>query len=198
MDELNNALEKQRLYEAALEKKAKVERHLGRAKKGAFRQAINLFVFPFRGGAFAALFQTIVVLLCTIIFSGVAMPVVIAVIFCAVVDLLALLLYIPVFPFAWLVLAATKKARVVRLEKTLTQVEKELSAFDPKHIAEEISRLKKNTATVSPTSGVENTEWYKRKVEEHYDTYMGYAPRERKYKTSDEELEKFNDIVENQ
>ncbi|MBQ8858726.1 MAG: hypothetical protein IJ012_02935 [Clostridia bacterium] len=198
MGKLEDALQEQRLYEATLEKKAKAERRLGRAKKGAFRQAINLFVFPFRKGAFAALFEAIVVLLCTIIFSGVATPVLIAVIFCAVVDLLALLLYIPVFPFAWLILAATKAARVARLEKTLAQTEKELSKFDPKAIAEEIGHLKKNTTTAPSASGVETTEWYKRKVEEHYDTYMGYAPRERKYKTSDEELEKFNDIVENQ
>ena len=198
MDKLENALEKQRLYEVALDKKTVAERRLKKAKKGAFLQAIGLFVFPFRGGAFAALFQAIVVLLCTIIFSGVAMPVLLAVIFCAVVDLLALVLYIPVFPFAWLILAATKKKRIARLEKTLTQTEKELAEFDPKHIAEEISRLKENTTAAPSTSGVENTEWFKRKQQEHYDRYMGYAPREWKYKTSDEELEKFNDIVENQ
>ena len=139
MDKLENALEKQRLYEVALDKKANAERRLKKAKKGAFRQAIGLFVFPFRGSAFVALFQAIVVLLCTIIFSGLAMPVLIAVIFCAIVDLLALLLYIPAFPFAWLILAFTKKARIERLEKALAQAEEELSKFDPEAIAEEIS-----------------------------------------------------------
>ena len=198
MGKLADALQEQRLYEETLEKKAKVERRLKRARKNAFHQAIRLFVFPFRGDAFAALFQAILFLVCTIFFGGVAMPVLLAVIFCAIVDLLALLLYIPVFPFAWLILGLTKKARVAHLEKTLAQTEKELLKFNPKAIAEEISRLKQNTTTAPSASGVENTEWYKRKVAEHYDRYMGYAPRERKYKTSDEELEKFNDIVENQ
>ena len=199
MGEFEKVLEEQRLYDEALEKKAKAERRLKWAKRATFLQAITLFRFPFGKGAFAALGQAIVVLLCTIIFSGVAMPVVIATVFCAVVDLLALVLYVPVFPFAWLILAVTKKARVARWEEKLAEEEKALSRFDPVALAEEIKRLRPKTTSVgSSSSGVENTEWFKRKQEEHFDRYMGRAPRERKYGWSEKELKKHDDIVENQ
>ena len=50
----------------------------------------------------------------------------------------------------------------------------------------------------SSRSGVEDTQWYKNKVEDYYDQYMGRPPRERKPTWSDEEIKKFSDIVDNQ
>lgn len=50
----------------------------------------------------------------------------------------------------------------------------------------------------SSRSRVEDTQWYKDKVEDYYNQYMGYPPRERKPTWSDEEMKKFSDIVDNQ
>jgi hypothetical protein len=55
-----------------------------------------------------------------------------------------------------------------------------------------------SSSNSSSRSGVEDTQWYKDKVEDYYNQYMGYSPKERKPTWSDEEMKKFSDIVDNQ
>ena len=109
---------------SAENEKKRLTKRLEREKTvSAFKKAAGLFSVPFKGEAFASLFEAMLTLLCTILFAGCNFLLIIAVIFCAVVDVLYTVLFGIFYPFAVLYFALFKGMRVKRLEKKLRNAE---------------------------------------------------------------------------
>ena len=133
----------------------------------------------------------------TFIFAGVAAFIGLAMLFCAIIDLAALAIYVAVFPFVWIFTALSKKQRIRKLTKIIDETEKQLQKIDIKKIENDINKLEKKKYEGN-SSKVEETEWYKAKCDKYYRKYMGLPPKKYKYGLSDEEIKKHSDIVENQ
>lgn len=123
-------LEKRIATENIKEKlETKLEKEITR---NAFKKAGDLFSFPFKKGAFAALLEAILFLGATIIFAGCGFFVIWAILFCAIVDFLYIILYGLAYPCMILYFALFKKTRVKSLEKKLKKVENTLSHMTEK------------------------------------------------------------------
>ena len=197
MTELEKAKEKRRLFTEITEKNVKAKNSLTKTKKSSFKEAVSILKLPFSMSSFVSMNEKSKELALTFVFAGVGALIGVGMLFCAVIDLIALALYVPVFPFVWLFMALTKSRRINSFKRIIDETEKELAKFDIKKIESDIKRLE---APKYPrrTSSVEDTEWYKAKCDKYYRKYMGLPPKKYKYKPSDEELKKFSDIVDNQ
>ena len=98
--------------------------------KNALQRAASLFSFPFGKEAFGTLFSAIGSLTITIIFANCAIFVVLAVIFCAIVDVLFLPLFGIFYPFAVLYFLLFKRARIRCFKKRIAQAEREIKQYD--------------------------------------------------------------------
>lgn len=159
---------------------------LQREQNGSiFKKACSLFSFPFGRGAFGALFSAIAVVCATILFANCSFFILIAVIFCGLVDFLYIPLYAVFFPFACLFYLIAKPFRVKRFQKIWKQAEQKLKRCDIQAIEREIAKQKPagSSCSLPRTSGVEQTEWYKNKVDEYYRKYMGFPPKEENLST---------------
>ena len=187
--------EQLKYYEDKLALRVKKENLLEKQEKalereecfGAFWHAKRVFSFPFKGGAFAALWTAILALGATLIFSGCAFFVTWAVAFCAIVDLIYAILYGLGYPFIVAYFAIFKKKRIKRLKAKINKTTMSLSQMTPKsELKQKIRELNKNntternsyTGSTYSTSGITNTEYYKNKKEEYFRQYMGYPPKD--------------------
>ena len=155
----------------------------GEKTRSAFKKAASLFSFPFKSDAFGALLTAILTLYMTIIFAGCAIFVIIAVVFCALVDFLYIILFGLFYPFALLYFAAFKPLRIRRLGKKLEKTNNSLAhMISKKELEDKIAELKRNMpetkSVYTSNPGVEETEWYKEKSDEYYRMYMGFPPKE--------------------
>jgi hypothetical protein len=183
-------LEKRIATENIKEKlETKLEKEITR---NAFKKAGDLFSFPFKKGAFAALLEAILFLGATIIFASCGFFVIWAILFCAIVDFLYIILYGLAYPCMILYFALFKKPRVKSLEKKLKKVKNTLSHMTKKETLQQKIRSlepKKSESTyssssytssseITSTSGITSTDYYKSKVDEYYRQYMGYPPKD--------------------
>lgn len=142
------------------------------------KKALSLFSFPFGRDAFAGLSETYGLLLVTILFAGCSIFIAIAILFCAIVDFLYIILYGLFFPFACVFYAIFKSVRIKSFEKKIKELSLEVSRYDISAIEKQIKEKEKDLCTYSSSSGVENTDWYKQKSDEYYRLYMNYPPRD--------------------
>lgn len=143
--------------------------------KSPIARARDLFRFPFGEGAFEALGDAAMFLLFTFIFAGVNVFIGIAALFCLLVDILYLPLYVLTFPFACLFYALFGKRQIKKLEKKLADVKRQLSLIRIREIEEAI---KERLRSLPRKAGVEQTEYYKNKVDEEYRRLMNLPPRD--------------------
>lgn len=169
----------------------KLEQALDREQNfNAFAKAKKIFSFPFKNEAFGALFDAILFLGATLIFSVCAFFVLWAVLFCAIVDFIYIILFGLAYPFVLLYFAIFKKQRIEKLKKKLNKVKNSLSGMPEKEeLQNKIRSLNKtqtsthtdssnSSASYSSSSGIESTDYYKNKKDEYYRLYMGFPPKE--------------------
>ena len=154
-----------------------------------FKRAAALFSFPFKQGAFAAIGECAFSALCTIIFAGVASVIMLGALFCAIVDFVWMLLFWVLYPVLVLLLFIIHPVRLWLLKAKKRALDAEMKEFDPaaltaevKAVERELDRARKAERDAEPyvprTSGVEETEWYKNKVDDEYRRLMGLPPRD--------------------
>ncbi len=154
-------------------------------KHSAFKKAGKLFSFPFKKDAFGALFEAFFVVLVSILFAGCTLPILLAVVFCGIVDFLYIIAFGVFYPFAVLYFVIFKAHRIKKFEKKITSTKNELKKCQSadaleKQIkaCEEKRASSSRSSSGSHKSGVENTEWYKKKADEYYRLYMGFPPKD--------------------
>ena len=191
--------EKRRKLTEKLDKRIKLEntreKYKTKIKKEqshtAFEKAKAAFDIPFKQEAFEKLLTAMLAMIVTIIFASCSGAMVIAMLFCAIVDVLYLAFYVIAFPFILLYFAVFKGARIKRLERKLNKVIEKLSKGKSssalkKELAECEARIKSNSSSsssssstsYSSSSGITDTEYYKEAVDRYYRTYMGFPPKE--------------------
>ena len=191
---------KLRALREKLEKRVELENKREKYKKkikeeqtlSAFKKAKGAFSLPFKKSAFENLVMAMITLLCTIIFASCSGAIVIAMLFCAVVDVLYVPLYFVFFPFLMLYFIVFKGLRIKILEGKLEKVRKTLSkGKSSKALRREIEECEKVNSSHSssssyssssysntPSSDVTSTEYYKEAVDKYYRTYMGFPPKD--------------------
>ena len=192
---------KLRALREKLEKRVELENKREKYKKkikeeqtlSAFKKAKGAFSLPFKKSAFENLVMAMITLLCTIIFASCSGAIVIAMLFCAVVDVLYVPLYFVFFPFLMLYFIVFKGLRIKILEGKLEKVRKTLSKGKSSGaIRREIEEREKvnssssssssysssSSSSYTPTSDVTSTEYYKEAVDKYYRTYMGFPPKD--------------------
>lgn len=154
-------------------------------KHSAFKKAGKLFSFPFKKEAFGALFEAFFVVLVSILFAGCTLPVLLAVVFCVLVDFLYIIAFGVFYPFLVLYFVIFKGHRIKKIEKKIINTKNELEKCPSADVLKKQLEVyeKKHTSSSrsssgSHKSGVENTEWYKNKADEYYRLYMGFPPKD--------------------
>ena len=190
--------EKRRKLTEKLDKRIKLENTRKKYKtkikkeqsRTAFEKAKATFSIPFTREAFDKLLTAMLAMIVTIIFASCSGTMVIAMLFCAIVDVLYLAFYVIAFPFILLYFAVFKGARIKSLERKLKKVNEKLSKGKSssalkKELAECEARIKSSSSSSSSTStsyssssGITDTEYYKEAVDRYYRTYMGFPPKE--------------------
>ncbi|MBQ3547600.1 MAG: hypothetical protein IJA44_03900 [Clostridia bacterium] len=177
-------LEKQRKEYISLQgKRASLVKKIEAEKsRSVFKNALSVFSFPFKKRAFSNLNEA---LISTIFIAyGLVSPfLLIAVIFCALVDLVYMLLYVIFFPFTCLYFLIFKEKRIARFEKKAEKMQRLLEQrTSATQLYKEINKIKKkNEVKYTPTtssSRMEQTQYYKDKKDEYYRMYMGFPPKE--------------------
>ena len=154
-----------------------------------FKRAAALFSFPFKQGAFAAIGECAFGALCTIIFAGCAGVILLGALLCAIVDFVWMVLFWVFYPVLVLLLLIIHPVRLGVLRARSRALAKEMKEFDPAALAAEVKATEKKLEAarraerdaepyVPRTSGVEQTEWYKQKVDDEYRRLMGLPPRD--------------------
>jgi hypothetical protein len=188
--------EKVRYYKEKLDHRIKSENLLKRYKEAlerekslsAHRKVKRVFSFPFKGGAFAALWDAILFLGATLIFASCGFFVLWAIIFCALVDFIYMVAFGLGYPFILAYFVIFKNARIKALEKKINKTRKHLSSIMKKEeIKTKLSDAEKalnssqysyTVSSYSSTSGIESTEYYKAKTDEYFRAYMGQPPKD--------------------
>lgn len=177
-------LEKQRKEYISLQgKRASLVKKIEAEKsRSVFKNALSVFSFPFKKRAFSNLNEALISTI-FIAFGLVSPFLLIAVIFCALVDLVYMLLYVIFFPFTCLYFLIFKEKRIARFEKKAEKMQRLLEQrTSATQLYKEINKIKKkNEVKYTPTtssSRMEQTQYYKDKKDEYYRMYMGFPPKE--------------------
>ena len=126
-----------------LEKKlTKLHRKLNLQSKGSLmKRALALLIIPFKTDAFARLGETIMFCLSTIILAPLTFSILLAMLFCGIVDALCLLLYGVLFPVTLLFCMVSKPIRVAFLKKRIHAAETKYARIPLAKIRQEIAEL---------------------------------------------------------
>ena len=166
------------------EERKKLLKRRKRQQRGAFGWAVSLFCFPFNANAFSAMWEAALFLLCTLIFASVASFVGLGIVLCAILDGLYAVLFFVAYPFIALFLLCFGGAIARRTEKRLMAVEKKIKALDIISVEREIALREREThreaSSDRPSSGIENTDYYKEQKDKYYRQYMGFPPKDDK------------------
>ena len=100
-----------------------------------------------------------------------------------IVDILYTVMFPLFYPFATIYYLFSKEKRCKRFAEELKKVECELKYYDIAAIEDELSSLVNKTTETSSSgytshSGVESTDWYKDRVDDHYRRIMNLPPRD--------------------
>ena len=185
-EQLNKRTELENLKKKQLDRLEK-EKNLS-----AYKKAIGGFSLPFKKKAFESLVEAMLFLLFTFVFSGCTFFVLIAILFCAVVDAVYSVLFGIAYPFLVIYIALFKKQRIKVCELKLDKTKKKLYRIPSyekinnkiKEYEREIRREKRkasstrNDRPIIITDNVKNTDYYKEKTDEYYRIYMGFPPKE--------------------
>ena len=105
----------------------------------AWKQAAALFSLPFGNDAFGGLASAMGALAATIIFANCTIFIVLAMIFCAIVDVLFLPLFGIFYPFAVIYFWAFKRARIRRFQRRIAEAEREIKKYNVAKIQRELA-----------------------------------------------------------
>jgi len=105
-------------------------------------KAKNLFFLPFNKDAFSTLFQTAVTLLLTFVFSGISPIIFLSIVFCAIIDVAYVVVYVALFPLILVFCFAMKPVKIAHYNASIRKTEKLLVKYDIYKINDEINKLR--------------------------------------------------------
>ena len=197
MDERLSDSEKRSCIEAEIDKRQKLENLCKKQREeiekekniSAFKKAWGFFSWPFDGEKISSLIEFIPAVIATVLFAGASVLLGFAALFCAIVDLVWLLIFCVLYPFILLYCAIFKAPRIKRMEKKLKETETELKELPSLDALKNELKLYSNGSSSSSSyllssdspcvsDDVKNTDWYKQKKDEYFRFYMGYPPKE--------------------
>ena len=180
--------EKLEKYNRLSKKKDAIQRRLkySESRKAPARVA-RLFRLPFGKEAFEAMWEAIIFLYCTILLAGVGSLVGLGIVLAAIADVLWTLIFWPLYPVILLACLIAHPLHVVAWNRSLKKVQQEISALNIGRVRKQLQEKKEKeereraarrttSPSVSISSGVTETDYYKRKVEEEYRRLMNLPP----------------------